>query len=293
MKKIILTLAIAISVVSCSNEPLDVNAEANSARKLTATKTSVTPVVIPSSGYVLNPYLNCDDNCIAKDSQIYFEKTDEQIVTWGADKSKTIYIKYFNTKTHFVLQVLSTEGFSDLVIDDVETEIKAEPYTWGTYSYPLADGWQACDAVNLKLQVSGNGPQGVFDVNYNLVGLCTDLCDNTFTGKAISCGTSREAEYTFTSKEAISDLKIQGGLTNFTGADAVVTVVGGNFTDSQKTPGGSSNRVVTVEGSVEACETITINIKWNSSNSGDVITGGWSAKGTGVAVDEIEGLICN
>lgn len=298
MKKIILTLVIALSVVSCSNEPLDVNAEANSTSKLTTTKTSVTPTSIPSSDYALTPYTDCNVNCIEKDSQIYFEKTDEQIVSWGGpnnDKfSKTVYIKYFNTETHFVLQVLSTEGFSDLVIDGVPTEIKAEPYTWGNYSYPLADGWQACDAANLKLQVAGNGPQGEFDVNYNLVGLChDDACDNKFIGKAISCGTSREAEYTFTSKEAISNLKIQGGLTNFTGSDAVVTILGSTLTASQRTPGGSSNRVITVEGSIGACETITINIKWNSSNSGGVITGEWSASGSGIDVDPITGLTCN
>lgn len=296
MKKIILTLAIALSVVSCSNEPLDVNAEANSTSKLTATKTSVTPVVIPSSSYALTPYTDCNDNCIAKDSQIYFEKTNEQIVSWGGPNkdqfSKTVYIKYFNTETHFVLQVLSTAGFSDLVIDDVETGIKAAPNTWANYTFPLEADWEACNDINLKLQVAGNGPQGVFDVNYNLVGLC-DTCANSFTGKATSCGTSREAEYTFTSKEAISNLKIQGGLTNFTGSDAVVTIVGGTLTASQRTPGGSSNRVITVEGSVGACETITINIKWNSSNSGGVITGDWSASGAGVAVDPIAGLTCN
>lgn len=293
MKKIILTLAIALSMISCSNEPLDVNADANASSKLTATKTLVTPVAIPNSGYVLNSYTDCYDNCIAKDSESYFQKTDEQIVTWGGDKSKTIHIKYFNTETHFVLQVLCTTGFSDLVIDDVPTGTKAEPYTWGTYSYALADGWQACDAVNLKLQVSGTGPQGVFDVNYNLVGLCPDACENTFIGKVTSCGTSREADYTFTSKEAISDLKIQGGLTNFIGSDAVVKIVGGTLAATQKTPGGSSNRVITVEGSVAACETITINIKWNSTNAAGTITGHWSASGTAVAVDPITGLTCN
>ncbi len=294
MKKIILTLAIALSVVSCSNEPLEVNAEANSTSKLTATKTSVTPVALPSSGYDLTPYVNCNEFCIAKVSPIYYRKSEHQTVSWGGDKSKTIHIKYFNTETHFVLQVLSTAGFSDLVIDGVSSGIKAAMNTWGTYSYALADGWQACDDANLKLQVAGNGAQGVFDVNYKLVGLCDDdACENKFTGKAMSCGTSREAEYTFTSKDAISNLIIQGGLTNFTGEDAEVTVTGGTFNKSQKTPGGSSNRVITVEGSIAACETIKINVKWISGNKGGLITGDWTAIGTGITVDQIAGLTCN
>lgn len=283
-------------MISCSNEPLDVTTEAVVGSNLTAKKMAITTTVLPSSGYALETYLNCNDNCIAKDSQTFFGKSDQQTVSWGGDKfSKTVYIKYFNTRTHFVLQVLSTEGYSDLVIDGIPSGIKAAPNTWANYTFPLKADWKACDAVNLKLQVAGNGPQGVFDVSYNLVGLCPEIstCENLFTGKAISCGTSREAEYTFTSKEALSNLKIQGGLTNFTGSDAVVTIVGGTLTHSQKTPGGSSNRVITIEGSVGACEIVKIKVKWNSSNSGGIITGDWSASGTGVAVAPIQGLTCN
>src|SRR6187399_11120 len=76
-------------------------------------------------------------------------------------------------------------------------------------------------------------------------------CTTSFTGKAFECGTHRVAEYTFTSKDALTGFKIQGGLTNFTGADAEVTVTGGsNITKMQRTPGGSSNRVITVEGNI-------------------------------------------
>lgn len=305
MKKIILTLSLAISLLSCSTESLDVNPEAAVQNDIISKATtkkiaSVTSVAftIPNSIYNLTAYTSCDNNCIAKDSDLYFEKTDQKIVTWGGGpsggSSKTIYIKYFNTPTHFVLQVLSTNGYSDLVIDGVPSGIKADANTWGTYTYPLKDGWKKCDTESFALQVAGDGPQGVFNVSYNLIGLCPEVgCENTFTGKAIACGTSREAEYTFTSKADISDLKIQGGLTNFTGSDAIVTITGGTLIATQVTPGGSSNRVITVTGSVIACEPIKINIKWNSTNSGGVITGSWSASGTGIAVDPILGLTCN
>ena len=123
---------------------------------------------------------------------------------------------------------------------------------------------------------------------------CCPFTGEAFSGEAISCGTSREAIYKFSSKDGVSYFKMQGGLTNFTGADAVVTVTGGNLTKSQWTPGGASNRIIKVEGSVAACEEITINIKWNSTNSGGIITGAWSVKdASGIEVaPSIAGLEC-
>lgn len=122
----------------------------------------------------------------------------------------------------------------------------------------------------------------------------SDCCEPGFTGDAISCDDTREAVYTFSSDEALDYIKIQGGLTNFTGADAEVIVSGGDLTVSQWTPGGSSNRIIRLEGSVESCETVTITLRWNSSNGGEVITGDWSVKdahGNEIA-PSIEGLIC-
>ena len=143
----------------------------------------------------------------------------------------------------------------------------------------------------------------------NQTGNCTDFngnefycfsievigCSTEFTGEALTCGTQRQAVYRFTCADAQSYIKIQGGLTNFTGADAVITVSGGNLTSSQSIPGGSSNRVIRVEGSVGACEEIEITISWNSTNSGGVITGDWSVKdGNGVELaPSIPGLTCN
>ena len=93
----------------------------------------------------------------------------------------------------------------------------------------------------------------------------------------------------------MSNFKIQGGLTNFTGADAEVTVTGGsNITQSQWTVGASSNRIIKVEGNIGECETITIRIKWNSTNSGGIITGSWSISGNGGEVaPAVAGLTCD
>ena len=119
-------------------------------------------------------------------------------------------------------------------------------------------------------------------------------CETSFTGTANSCTNARQAVYTFNSVTDLSYIKIQGGLTNFTGDDAVVTIDGGNLTWSQSTPGGSTNRVIKIEGSVTACQPVTITITWNSTNTGGVITGSWSVKdanGNEVA-PSIEGLTC-
>lgn len=121
-----------------------------------------------------------------------------------------------------------------------------------------------------------------------------NCCQLGFEGVAISCDDTREAEYTFTAEEDMDYIKIQGGLTNFTGADAVVTVTGGNMTVSQWTPGGSTNRVIKVEGSVQSCEEVTIHITWNSTNGNEIITGNWSVKddqGAEVA-PSVPGLEC-
>ncbi len=131
---------------------------------------------------------------------------------------------------------------------------------------------------------------------------CCTIEGNEFTGAAVSCGTSREANFVFGSEEGVGYFKIQGGLTNFTGADAVVTIFDGlvdvtdSYSVSQRTPGGSSNRVITVEGtSLGECGSIRVNITWGSSNTGGIITGSWSVKDVdGVEyAPEVLGLTCD
>lgn len=231
------------------------------------------------SGYAVKSVIDCNTNCIEIGGP-YFEKTDTKTITWGANFSKTVDIIYYNTESNFVLKVKSTKGWNDLFINSVDSWPNAPvaANVWGVLELPLDVNWQACDLENFALSVTGQGPPANFTVNYNLIGICPQGCETEFLGTAIDCGSSREASYTFTAEEAQDYIKIQGGLTNFTGADATIEVIGGNLTVSQWTPGGSSNRVIKVEGSVDACEEITINIKWNSTNSGGIITGDWSVK---------------
>lgn len=290
MKKSILSRLASIAFVSLLFAAT-LGCQEDEIEKTTTSKNAIQVLRTSSDG-------NCAEDCIQ--DQNYFIDTQQVIVNWGGpnqnNNSKTIDVEYYNTETHFVLRVKSTNGWSNLVINGVSSWLEGpvSPNTWGTYSYPLAQGWEACDLEDFTLSVTGNGPPAQFMVAYNLFEVCSG-CEIGFFGDAIACGTDREANYNFTAYVDMDYIKIQGGLTNFTGADAVVTVIGGNLTQSQSTPGGSTNRVIKVEGSVSACETITINIKWNSSNSGGIITGDWSVKNTNgdEVAPSISGLECD
>lgn len=283
---------------SCQNEELSTltNDTTTNKKAEQTLKTEATAVAAPTSV----PSGDCSSDCIKAEGP-YFETTDQQVVYWGGSDgkkfSKTVDIVYYNTATDFVLKVKSTEGWSDLVIDGVSswTGGAVAANTWGTYTIPLASGWKACDLKSFELKVTKVGNPAEFDVAYNLFGLCPE-CETSFTGEAISCSTAREAVFTFKSDKDISSFKIQGGLTNFTGDDADITVTGGtNITKGQLTPGGSSNRVIKVEGGIAKCSEVTIKITWNSTNTGGVITGSWSIKDSnGVEIaPSVAGLECN
>ena len=136
---------------------------------------------------------------------------------------------------------------------------------------------------------------------------------NLLTGKAISCDETREAIYTFSSQYGSGPFKIQGGLSNFTGEEAVVYINGelvifseisldewnqgtteDGFVVGQRTPGNSSNRNIRVEGSLGECSEVVIRIMWNSTNSGSIITGEWTVVGEDVGeVIPVGGLTCS
>lgn len=277
---------------SCQTEELSTSDATNNKTSNTATKTSL---LAPISAKTSNG--SCSTDCIKADGP-YFITADQQTVTWGKDFRKIVAIEYYNTATDFVLKVKSTEGWSDLVINGTSSwtggPVAAD--AWGTLTIPLSSGWKACDIKSFTLQIAGGkGPQAIFDVNYSLFGLCTD-CTTSFTGMAISCGPAREAVYKFKSDTDLSSFKIQGGLTNFTGANANVTVTGGiNTTSTQVTSGKSSNRVITVEGGISKCSEVTIRVTWNSTNTGGTITGDWSVSTNNLNVSPVPvpGLTCN
>jgi len=113
-------------------------------------------------------------------------------------------------------------------------------------------------------------------------------CEASFTGEALNCAEMREVVFTYVPDHDYNHAKIQGGLTNGVLEDAVVTVEGADLDVEQWIPGQSTNRIIRLTGSVEACVPIVITVTWTSDNPGDVITGEWSATGD----LEVPGLSC-
>jgi hypothetical protein len=240
-------------------------------------------------------YESCETQCIEPGSGDYYYKTDQVTVQWGNNKSKVVDIEYYNTETDFVLKVKSTEGWSDLVIDGASswTYGPVAPNVWGTYTVALPGDWEACDDYNFTLQVTGNGPNAVFDVVYDLIGLCgceTELLGETECGSFYDGLYNRKAVYTFTTEEA-GTFKLQGGLTNFTDETYLATATAG--TVDSWIPGNSSNRIISVQGSLDECETVVLTIYWHSTNEDEYITGGWSVEFDGVKILEIDEMQCD
>ena len=145
-----------------------------------------------------------------------------------------------------------------------------------------------CDFESTKWLISPDSIYVTAD-STNQDSTSADSCENAFTGEVINCdSTNREVLYKFVADENLDHIKIQGGLTNGVAVDPLITVTGADLNISVKTPGNSSNRVISLEGSATACDTITVSIVWTTNNSGQVITGEWSASGGGVYLEAAE-----
>ena len=296
-----LLLFVSISIfviISCQKNDL---AKADSSENVsgkasgnTAILESIPPITLP----------DCNTECINPDGP-YNESVGSQTEEWGNTShphSKTVSYVVYNTPTSFVVNVTfvhSGGNASDLIsvtaLGSTQSVATLASNATKTFTFPLPAGWEKCDNVPFTIRQEGQSAPINISASYSLYGICANRgCETSFTGKAVACGNQREAVYTFTSQEALTGFKIQGGLTNFTGDDAVVTVThGSNITQWQGTQGGSSNRLIKVEGNIAACETIKICIKWNSTNSGGVITGSWSVKANGTDVaPPVAGLTC-
>ena len=249
---------------------------------------------------------DCWSTCINPEGP-YIEGSGSQTQNWGNTSNphwKTVNWVAYNTTTSFVVKVTFTHSggnpsnkVSATVFGSTQWVATLASGSTATFTFNLPNDWSACDNVPFSIYQEGQNSPMNLSCAYNLYGVCAerDECNTSFTGEAISCGTQREAVYTFTTANDQDYIRIQGGLTNFTGADAEVIVSDPALQVSQWTPGGSTNRVIRVEGSVDACQTVTIRIRWNSTNSGGITTGSWSVKDSnGVELaPSVEGLTCN
>jgi hypothetical protein len=275
------------------------------ADQLTTTEdASKKSIVLVNSGAPIE-LPDCSSTCIDPAGP-YIEASGSETQNWGNSNnphSKTVNWVAYNTPASFVVKVTFTHSggnssntVSVTAFGSTQSVTTLASGTTATFTFNLPNGWSACNNVPFSIYQEGQNSPVNLSCSYNLYGVCPeDGCITTFTGEAISCGSQREAVYSFTSENDQDYIKIQGGLTNFTGADAEVIVSDAALQVSQWTPGGGTNRVIKVEGSVDACQTITIRIRWNSTNSGGIITGDWSVKDdNGVELaPPVAGLTCN
>jgi hypothetical protein len=250
----------------------------------------------------------CATTCI-NPAGPYIESTGSNTQRWGNPSNpqhwKTVGYVAYNTPTSFVVKVTFTQSGGNasntVSVSALGSTQSIETLASGathTFTFNLPATWNACYEVPFSIYQEGQNIPINMACSYSLYAVCPEDkgCETSFVGQAVSCGTEREAVYTFTSEDATSYFKMQGGLTNFTGADAIVEVSGGTgIATSQWAVGGSTNRVIKIEGSIGECEVISIRIRWNSTNSGGVITGDWSVKdANGVdIVPSVAGLTCN
>ncbi|MBW6499286.1 MAG: hypothetical protein K0B09_12915 [Bacteroidales bacterium] len=220
--------------------------------------------------------------------------------------SKSISYSAYNTESLFIIKLSylrtpATAGVKSTVSVGFEetTQNKTFSSTQGeilTFEFNLPVNWKGGDEVLISfIETIFDGQNALTEeFSYALIGICEDGCELDFKGEGFVGEFeveeeifNRKAIYTFLPEED-GVYEIQGGLTNFTGADALVFASNGDV--NQRTPGGSSNRIITVEGEFEACEEISIVIYWNSDNQGDEITGEWTVKLNNDEIASVEPL---
>jgi len=276
-------------------------------------KAAKTPSIVLTSEVVLP---DCSSVCINAAGP-YNETSGMSTQSWGGPNNFTKTVSYvaYNTSTDFVVKItyvktgdpVNASGTVQATVNGVTKSVGSlASGSTATFTFPLASGWKKCDLITFAIHQEGQNTPVDLSGTYNLYEVCSSGCETEFKGRAISCGTEREAEYIFKSKDGVSYFKMQGGLTNFTGSDATVYINGtlvdfnslvtegastwitgyvNDFTIGQRTPGSSTNRNIRVEGNLGSCSEVVVRIVWNSTNSGGIITGDWSVKdGDGIAL---------
>ena len=210
-------------IVSCKKTDLSKSESAENA----SANSSANSIVVNSVPSV--PLPDCDAQCIDPGGP-YIEATDYYTHYYG-NHSKTVRYVAYNTPTSFVVEVTfvhsggnASNTVTVIALGAPQFVVTLASGATATFTFALPEGWKACDNVPFTIRQEGQGAPINMSGSYSLYGVCANRgCETSFTGLAIACGNQREAIYRFTSKDAVSNFKIQGGLTNFTGEDAIVT----------------------------------------------------------------------
>lgn len=264
-------------------------------------KTTIKVSIVTAISLVLATIVSCNQNSVQQQSVLsstnFIQLSDylfveNQTVCLG-DEVTIVFDNLLNNNCGISKLQYSIDGGVNWINIGQETPsggISSFSFTPSEIStYTFRSSWTRTGNPN---QCSGSNTG--FIVSNESINVIQCGCDISFIGEAISCNENRSANYYLTLDEDYNYIKIQGGLTNFIGNDAVVEINSSSLNSVQRTPGGSTNRVITIEGAVVACEPVVISISWNSTNLDPIITGTWSVKDeNGInLVEEVGGLFC-
>ncbi|MES2648250.1 MAG: hypothetical protein V4717_15340 [Bacteroidota bacterium] len=270
------TMISAITFVGCQKEVASTSAKKTNAGPLAA-------MTYPAS---------CSAVCIEHGSGDYYTKTGSFTGAIGSN-SKAIAYTVYNTETDFVVVLNYTRtpaasGSGSTVKVTVNGNDQTKVLTNSvnqTYTFPLASGWKACDVTTWSLTevplFDGALPITGGDT-YGLIGVCNP-CVNALTA---DYGCDGSVTFTFTATEA-GPIVIQGGLTD----DAIISTASSNVLTRNLTHPAvinSSSSVTRWEGTVEACQVVTVTITFEGGNG----IGAWSAKRNDVVLGSTEAVAC-
>jgi uncharacterized protein (TIGR02145 family) len=129
---------------------------------------------------------DCND-CFQPDGP-YLEQTFRTLVQWGGPKNnkftKTVNAEVYNTTEHLVLKVKSSHNISGIRINFPEgkSERISGPVPkgeWFEKTFDLPENWNVCDPFHFELVLTGDGPQAVLKVDYNLKEECKEITSVT------------------------------------------------------------------------------------------------------------------
>src|SRR5688572_17689989 len=220
------SLFLTFVIISCKKSGVATEASEDPAAKPKIVLVTGAPIELP----------DCWSTCISPEGP-YIESSGSKTQTWGNINDphwKTVNYVAYNTATSFIVKVTFTHSggnaSNDVSVTAFGSTQLIETLASGaehTFTFDLPSVWNACDNVPFAIYQEGQNSPINMSCSYNLYAVCPADCETSFTGEAKACGTAREAEYTFVSEDAQGYFKIQGGLTNFTGTDAIVEVNGG------------------------------------------------------------------
>ncbi len=256
-------MILSTMIFSCQNEDLVEPQESENFLGKISQKSIALSVVNPN--LVLEDYTDCASVCIEEGSETYYAVAGSDTGSAGPN-SKLVSYKAYNTATQFVLNVsyTITSGSSgaqaDITMNINGNVVSVEDVVSGStvsHMIDLPADWQACDEIPFSILQEGLSNPIEFSGSYALIGICDDICDESFsyednldgsyTFTYISAEDLDSAEIKFTSPHIVSFVALDG---------KTYTVNPGN--------GNGSPTVLTWTGTIEACTAITFTLDFEA-----------------------------